>query len=146
MTDSPEGTALSTECLEHKTTEDVGVTAAHIQQLIDTNNALRESVISIAALLQEQGPHGNAYPRSTDNVGNLQDWSRRRKDSRDDMTGSLMPGARADRNCRRRRYEAEWQEIIPMSEEAIELERIKRRKTYEGRQFLFRSDRQERHL
>lgn len=141
MTDSPEGAALITKYLEHKTTEDAGVTAAHIQQLIDTNNALRESVISIAALLQEQGLNGNAYPRRTDSIGDLQDWSRRRKDSRDDMTGSLMPGARADRNCRRRRYEAEWQEIVPMSEEAIELERIKRRKAYEGKKFLNSSNR-----
>ncbi|MCJ1249317.1 hypothetical protein MMC30_006540 [Trapelia coarctata] len=133
MPDSPKAKALLTEYVEQVTPEGGGITAAHIQRLIDTNNALRESVISIAALLQEQGTNGNAYPRRTDSVGDLRDWSRSRKDSRDDMTGPLMPGARTDRNSRRRRYEIEWQEIDPLSEEAIELERIKRRKAYEDR-------------
>jgi len=146
MTDIPEAKALLAEHVEHTASESRGLTAAHIQQLIDTNNALRESVISIAALLQEQGTNGNAYPPRTDNVGDLQDWSRSRKDSRDDMTGPSMPGARADRNSRRRRYGAEWQEVVPMSEEAIELERIRRRKAYEGEQYLFRSDKGRRYI
>ena len=146
MSDSPEAKARLTEYREQATTEDGGITTAHIQQLIDTNNALRESVISIAALLQEQGTKENTYLRRTDSVGDLRDWSRSRQVSRDDTTGPFMPGARSDRNTRRRRYESEWQEIIPMSEESIELERIKRRKTYEGKQALFEPDKPCRHL
>lgn len=142
MTASPEASTIPVETVEHAVTADGEFTAAHIQQLIDTNNALRESVISIAVLLQEQRGHGTAYPRMNSSTADLRDWPRSRRDSRDDTVGPSMPGARTDRNFSRRRYEAEWQEIAPMSDEAIELERIKRRKAYEGKHYLRDSSKQ----
>ena len=110
---------------------DAGVTALHVQELIDTNKALRESVISIAALLQEQSK-GNAYPRRADSGIDTEELSRYAQDSRFSQLQQTIPGAGLNRASRKRRFEKQWQEVIHMSPEAFENERVQRRQAYEG--------------
>ena len=124
------------EKMEHVPSYDTGVTALHIQELIDTNKALRESVISIAALLKEQSK-GIAYPRRTDSGIDAEELSRYAYDSRFSRLQQAVPGACLTRASRQRRYEKQWQEAIPMSGEAIEDERLQRRQAYEGQSFTF---------
>ena len=122
---------FSDEKQQQVLSSDAAVTALHVQELIDTNKALRESVISIAALLQEQSK-GNAYPRRVDSGIDAEEFSRYAQDSRFDQLQQTIPGAGLNRASRKRRYEIQWQEVIPMSPEAIENERVQRRQAYEG--------------
>ncbi|MCJ1284674.1 hypothetical protein MMC26_004010 [Xylographa opegraphella] len=115
---------------EHAPTFDAGLTAQHVQELIDTNKALRESVINIAALLREQSK-GSAYPRRTDSGIDAEELSRYTQDSRFSQLQQTIPGAGLNRASRKRRYEKQWQEVVHMSSEAIENERVQRRQAYE---------------
>ncbi|MCJ1439221.1 hypothetical protein MMC27_008612 [Xylographa pallens] len=122
------------EKLEQVPSCDAAVTALHVQELIDTNKALRESVISIAALLQEQSK-GSAYPRRTDSGIDTEELSRYARESRFSQLQQTIPGAGLNRASRKRRYEKQWQEVIHMSPEAIENERVQRRQAYEDHWF-----------
>ena len=122
---------LQDEKEEQALLPDARVTALHVQELIDTNRALRESVISIAALLQEQAK-GSAYPRRTDSGVDTEGLSRYAQDSRFSQLQQTIPGAGLSRASRMRRYEKQWQEVIDMSPEMIENERVRRRQAYEG--------------
>ncbi|MCJ1404497.1 hypothetical protein MMC11_007723 [Xylographa trunciseda] len=122
------------EKLEQAPSYDAGVTALHIQELIDTNKALRESVISIAALLQEQSK-GITYPRRTDSGIDAEELSRYAQDNRFGQLQQTIPGASSNWASRKRRYEKQWREVVHMSSEAIENERTQRRQAYEGDTF-----------
>lgn len=118
------------------------ITVAHIQDLIDTNKALRESVISIAALLKE---HTNitAYPGNRDRKssvdsakGGLNSWPRSRGNSRSGFAGVAeirSTEIRLNKEIRKREYEENWIHVQSMSLEAIGEERMERRRTYEGK-------------
>ncbi|MCJ1477471.1 hypothetical protein MMC13_006143 [Lambiella insularis] len=110
---------------------DEAITAAHIKELIDTNKALRESVISIAALLKEQ-TLSVTYPGRVECGTSIQPSSIRHDDGHD-RSQHAPHGSGLNREGRRQRYEEQWRESGPMSLEAIENERMKRREAYEDR-------------
>ena len=106
------------------------ITAEHIQELIDTNHALRESVITIATLLKEQ-LNNAPYPQKGNN-GTRNDIWPPAGDTHHDSMQQGASGHRSDRESRKKRYEEQWKEVVPMSPGDIDKERIKRREEYES--------------
>ena len=106
------------------------ITAEHIQELIDTNQALRESVITIATLLKEQ-LNNAPYPQRVDNGARNDPWLRN-GDAQNGPVQQATSGGRSDRESRKIRYEEQWKEVVPMSPDDIDKERMKRREEYES--------------
>jgi hypothetical protein len=123
--------ADSTESLANTS---ASITTEHIKQLIETNNALRESVVSIATLLQEQVRQRASYPEMVENVVAPRILAKSRNVFPGDTNWRTTNGARSDREERRKRYEEQWEPLVPMSEDAVESERVMRRQIYEGEQ------------
>lgn len=123
-------TSLPHKPIEFLPVYDEAITAAHIKELVDTNKALRESVISIAALLKEQ-TLSVTYPQRVD-YGRSIEPSAIKHDNRHGHSQNALHSVGSNREIRRQRYEEQWHEWVPMTLEEIEEERMKRREVYEG--------------
>ena len=130
MTSSIESNSSTVEHTEQIPEHKPELTAEHIQELINTNQALRESVITIATLLKEQ-LNNAPYPQKVDNGVRNDAWSRNGGLHNGHMQQSVS-GGRSDRESRKIRYEERWKEVVPMSSDEIDKERMKRREEYES--------------
>lgn len=121
---------------------DAAITVRHIQELVDTNNALRESVVAMAAMLKEQSNAAsfNVGRRGSKDSGvDMSSDSRSRQNSlANNRNSNLFIGyngvmeSRLNREAQRLQYEESWREVLPVPSEAIEHERGQRRMEYEG--------------
>jgi hypothetical protein len=111
------------------------ITVAHIQDLIDTNKALRESVVSIAALLKEQAKNVD-YPKrkyTQESMKGIDEMFRSRASSRAAYSPKTSKKEiNMDMITRERHYRENWSEVELMSLEDIDEERMERRKLYES--------------
>lgn len=112
----------------------VSISMAHIQELIDTNKALRESVISIAAALKEQSL-SNSYRRkrgrSHDSGISFASPSPSAQGYGPSVFGKEMEIASV-RSLAIRQYEENWIEVRPLAPEVIAEEMDRRRREYKG--------------
>ena len=113
------------------------VTAAHITELVDSNKALRETVISLKYLLEQQTRNTPYLPINPKRRSpGLERHPSNKNRSSSVLNGRLLDQSHApnfsDEDRRQRQYQERWRKSRIMSADEINEERSQRRKVYEG--------------
>ena len=114
------------------------ISPAHITELVDSNKALRETVISLKFLLEQQSRNTSYLPINQKKPNPvLEQPSSNKNRGSSVLNGKLLDQTHvpnfSDETRRQRQYQERWRKCNLMSVNAINEERSQRRKVYEGR-------------